>query len=324
MKVKKEYSILVAVMVALVLYLVLREQEKTHYRLPELSRLAGTEISKIEISRAEGSISLMKKDNRWYIDPRRIPADSRRIKEMLGAIEKLTLTALVSESKNYSRYDLSDDKKLTVRAWAGDNLMREFVVGKTAPSFRHTFVKLAGDDRVYHAQGNFRDKFDRTAEDLSDRTVLSFDHTQIQEITIVKGQQSMRFFGELLPMEASKAQEPDAEKRPPPKPEIVWKNAEGKKGDTSKLTRLIITLSNLRCEKYTEGSEKDDYTDPIYIITLKSTEEYTLSIFARKDEGAKSYPAISSQSDFPFLVSERQAGKIMEEPDELLEKPDKP
>ena len=324
MRVKKEYGILVAIIVALVLYLVLREREKTHYRLPELPRLAGTEISKIEISKAEGPIILTKKDNRWYIDPRRFPADSRRIKEMLAAIEKLTLTALVSESKNYSRYDLSSDKKIIVRAWAGDNLMREFEVGKTAPSFRHTFVRLADDDRVYHAYGNFRGKFDRPAEDLWDRTVLSFVRTEIEGIYITKGEQSILLGRTEIPVEVSTGQRPDAEKKPPPKPEILWQSADAKKGDQSAINRLLTALSNLRCQKYVEDRKKEDLKDPIYSVKLRGAEEYTLSIFAKSDKEAKDYPAVSSQSDFPFLISDQQAGKIMQDPDELLEKPDRP
>ncbi|NIS75020.1 MAG: DUF4340 domain-containing protein, partial [Deltaproteobacteria bacterium] len=110
-------------------------------------------MSKIEISKPEGSIILSKRDNSWYIDPKGYSAESQKIKkDMLVTIEKLTLTALVSESKTYSRYHLGNDKKISVRAWAGNKLRREFEVGKAAPSLRHTFVKIAGDDRVYHAR----------------------------------------------------------------------------------------------------------------------------------------------------------------------------
>jgi len=323
MKVKKEYSILVAIMVALVLYLVLREQEKTHYRLPELPRIAGTLISKIEISKAEGSISLIKKDNRWYIDPREFPADSHRIKEMLSAIEKLTLTALVSESKTYGRYHLDNDKKISVRAWAGNTLKREVEVGKTAPSFRHTFVKLAGDDRVYHARGNFRGKFDQTVEDLWDRTVLSFERTEIEGIHITKGGQSILLSRTEVPVEVSTGQKPDAGKRPPPKPEILWQSADGRKGDESAINSLLAALSNLRCQKYAEDRKKEDLKDPIYSVKLRGAEEYTLSIFAKTNKEAKDYPVVSSQSDFPFLLSDGQVDGITKDPAEMVEKPEK-
>jgi hypothetical protein len=323
MKVKKEYSILVAIMVALVLYLVFREQEKTHYRLPKVPRVAGTEISKIEISKVEGSIILSKRDNTWYIDPKGYSADSRKIKDMLGTIEEFTLTALVSESKNYSRYHLGNDKKISVRAWAGNKLKREFEVGKAAPSFRHTFVKLAGDDRVYHARDNFRGKFDQTMEDLWDRTVLSFERTEIEGIHITKGEQSILLSRTEVPVEVSTGRKPDAEKKPPPKPEILWHSADGKKGDESAINSLLAALSNLRCQKYVEDRKKEDLKDPIYSIKLRGAEEYTLSIFAKTNMEAKSYPTTSSQSDFPFLLSDGQAEGIMKKPDEMLEKPEK-
>jgi len=323
MKVKKEYSILVAIMVALVLYLVLREQEKTHYRLPKLPRVAGTEISKIEISKADTSIALSKKDNTWYIDPKGYSAESRKIKDMLATIEKLTLTALVSESKNYSRYDLGNDKKITVRAWAGDNLRRELEVGKTAPSFRHTFVKIAGDDRVYHARDNFRGKFDQTAEDLWDRAVLSFERTEIEAIHITKGEQSILLSRKQIPLEVSRDQEPEVESPPPSRLEIVWENPDGKKGDQSAINRLLTTLSKLRCQKYVQDRKKEDLKDPIYSVKLRGAEEYTLSIFTKTNKEAKDYPAVSSQSDFPFLLSDGQAEGIMRNPAEMLEKPEK-
>jgi hypothetical protein len=71
----------------------------------------------------------------------------RLAQEMLDTLGGLTLTALVSESKNYALYELDDAQKANVKAWQGDQLKRDVDVGKAAPSFRHTFVRLAGDDR---------------------------------------------------------------------------------------------------------------------------------------------------------------------------------
>ena len=127
MKGKREYIILIAVIVALLLYLFLRKSERIRYQLPELPNVAGPEISKIEIAKLNTSIILSKKDKRWYITPQGYPADNDKVKDMLAIIGELTLTDLVSESKNYNRYDLSSDKKITVSAWAeGDRLRREF------------------------------------------------------------------------------------------------------------------------------------------------------------------------------------------------------
>ncbi len=130
MKIKKEYALLVTIIVALSVYLFLRNPDRTHYELPTLAEIVATDISKIEISKPDTSIVLNKKDNKWHIAPQGYPANTEKVKNMLDIIEKLTVTALVSESKSFSRYNLEDNKKIAVRAWKGDKLRREFEVAR--------------------------------------------------------------------------------------------------------------------------------------------------------------------------------------------------
>lgn len=323
MKIKKEFSILVVVILALALYLIMHTRDRTHYTLPEPPHISKKDISKMEISGPGISIVLNKKDKRWNIAPQGYPADTYKVSMMLDIVEKLTLTALVSESKNYNRYDLDDDKKITVRAWTGKTLIREFEVGKAAMSCRHTFVKIAGDEGVYHAEGDFRSKFDHTVENLRDRTVLSFEKTDIDEIRITKGQRSMTFSRKEAPVGASAGEETDTESPPTPETKMVWQGGDGDEVDESRLNRFLTTLSNLRCDKYLDDCKKSDFTNPIYTLCLKGMREHTLSIFDKRDKDDKDYPAISSTNDYPFVLFERQADDIMKKPDEFLKKPDK-
>ena len=319
MKLKKEYGIIIAVILALLLYLMLRDPDRTHYTLPKLPEVTKVDISKVEISKADTSIVLNRKDNKWYIAPQEFQANTSKVKNMIDTVEKLTLTALVSESKNYDRYDLTDDKKITVRVWIGEGLEREFEVGKPATSYRHTFVKLAGDNRVYHARENFRGIFDQTVDKLRDKTVLSFEKADIQEIRITKGGHSGVFAKAQIPVEVSATPEHDTKAPPSAKTETIWKNSEGKEGDESKLNQLLNTLSNLHCEKYIDGQKKGEFTNPIYTIRLNAAQENSLSVFAKKQKDDKSYyPAISSGNDYPFLLRERQGDNIMKDPKDLL------
>ena len=322
MKIKKEYVVLAVIILALSLYLILRSPDRTHYKLPKVPDIAG-DISKIEISKFDSSIAISKKDDTWRIAPQGYPANTNKVEDMLDIIEELTLTAMVSESRNYSRYDLNDEKKITVKAWTGDTPRREFEVGKAATSFRHTFVKLADDHRVYHARGNFRAKFDQTLDNLRDKTVLSFDKTEIQEVHTTRGKEVMAFSRTQVPVQVSPSEEADAESPPSEKQQKVWQTADGKKADEAKLKRLLTTLSDLRCEKYIDDRNKEDLMSPIYTIQLKGVQEYTLSIFAKTDKNDKNYPAVSSANDYPFLLSDWQADNLMKKPDEMLKGPDK-
>ena len=191
MKVKKEYLILALIIAGLLVYLFMRERDRTLYELPVLPEVTKKEITKIEITKGKTSIVLNKKDERWYIGPRQYPADQNKIKAMLDVFEDLTLTTPVSESQNYVRYELNDENKINAKAWQADKLRRDFDIGKTASTFRHTFVKIAEDDRVFHARNNFRNAFDQAAENLRDKVVLSFQISDISGIEIKKEQTAL-------------------------------------------------------------------------------------------------------------------------------------
>ena len=61
MKVKKEYIILILIIIGLSAYLLMRSSSRTLYQLPELDGLKQSEITKIEISRDDNSFILKKK-----------------------------------------------------------------------------------------------------------------------------------------------------------------------------------------------------------------------------------------------------------------------
>ena len=61
-------------------------------------------------------------------------------------------------------------------------------------------------------------------------------------------------------------------------------------------------------------------SDPLYTIDLKGTKDYSISIFPKDAEDHPNYPAVSSQSDYGFELSDWQAEKIMPSRDELLKK----
>ncbi len=326
MKLKKEYIILVVIIIALSLYLVLHKTDGTHYKLPDVPEIAKNKITKLEIGQSDEKIVLNKKDKTWYIGSEEYPADSDKMKNMLDLIEKLNVTALVSESKNYVRYDLSSDKKINVKAWEGKTLKREFDIGKPASTYRHTFIKLKEDSNVYHVRGDFNRRFDQTIEKLRDRTVLSFEEDDIQQIHISKDKETVIIAKKEI---SKKDTDEDTENgntkktsSPPVEKEMIWQTAQGEKVDESKLDGLISTLSGMECEKYINDKTKEDFKDPNYVIRLKGTQEHTISVFPNLDKNEKNHPAISSDNNYPFLLSDFQMKDIKRVIDEIMKTDD--
>jgi len=314
MKIKKEYIILALVIIALTVYLVMRSSDRTHYQLPDIPQAAAKEISRLQITKGKASIVLNKKDNKWYIAPDEFPADANKVKNMLNAIEKFTLTALVSESKNYNLYDLDEEKKINVKAWQGENLRRDVDLGKTASSFRHTFVRPAGDERVFHARGNFKNNFDFSVDDLRDKLVLALSPADIQLIRVIKDQLTLTFSKNQAPVVVDNTK---AEKKSDPAPgakKSAWQAADGRPVEETAVNQLLNAVSDLRCEKFINDRQKEDFTSPLFTLQLKGAQEYSLSIFAKTADKDTDFPAVSSGSNYPFLLSGSQVDRIMKDP----------
>ena len=320
MKIKKEYIILLVIIIALSVYLFMRSTDRTHYQLPELTGLERGNITKIEILNEGDAIVLKKRDNQWYLEPKGYPADTGKVNNMLAVFETLSLAALVSESEDYQRYDLHPARRITAKAWKDDTLRRSLDIGKAAPSFRHTFVKLADDSRVYHANDNFRSKFEQTPDSLRDRGVLSFKAGDIQAVSITKDPVSVELVRKEVSIAPAVSQPEKPETAPPAVAKFEWQDRSGKKVNDQNLKRLLTTLGSLKCTGYIDDRSKDSFSKPIYAVTLKGIQEHLLEIFDKLEKDAEHYPAASSGSDYPFLLSDNQAQQIMQDPAEMLSK----
>lgn len=318
MKFKKEYLILILIIAALSAYLLMRSSDRALYELPEIAAIEQNQITKIQISKGGQKIVLNKKDNKWYLEPHGYVADTKKVMDMLDTFGGFTLTTLVSESKDYGRYELNAEKRVTVKAWQQEALKRHFDIGKPASSFRHTFVRLDGDDRVYHASDNFRSKFDLTEDNLRDKNVLSFKPADIHEIQITKDKTSLRLVRSQKPV-ASHLEKSDT--TPQAALKFEWHSSDGTKVNDPNLTQLVTTLSNLNCTAFINDRGKETFLSPIYSVKLTGGQNYQLSIFGKLQKDDENYPAMSSASDDPFFLSDSLAKQIMKNPEEMLARP---
>jgi len=315
MKIRKEAIILGIVIVVLSLYLIFNKSDRSLYELPDLKPIPTSKISKMTIDSSEGSIVFIRKAGGWVINKEAYPGDETSIKRLVDIIADLTLTTLISESKNYGRYNLDPDHKITIKAWEGDKLLREFDVGKSASGHRHTFVKLIGDHRVYQAGDSFRNKVEEKADMFRNKTVMSFKPDQIEQVQVSKEDTQRIYLKEKSQLVSSETPS-DGDKMGSDTAKSLWKNSAGEVVKENKLTKLIGDMSSLKCSAYVYDRQKADFKNPISMITFKGAEEYTLQIFEGLEKDASEYPAVSSQNDYPFFIPKWQADPIIKAPDD--------
>jgi hypothetical protein len=314
MKLKKEYMVLAVIVVALLLYILLKGTDKTHYSLPELTKIARADVSKLVIIRPGGTLTLEGRGEEWKIQPQGYPADKNSVDRMLKAVEEFELSTLVSESKNYVQFDLADDKKIILEVFAGETSLAKLDIGKTATTYQHTYVRLAGDDKVYQARGNIRQPLDIEMDRLRDKVVAKIERDFVTGITMQGDGEPLIIQKYEEPPVPMTTEEDSVAAAPPQKP--LWVTNDGREAQESVINGIIGALANLRCAEYIDGKSKEDYTIPAYTITVESTSFVTLEIFDKQEDNK--YPAISSQNDYPFLLTEGVVNRLKKTPDELL------
>lgn len=309
---KKQYIILVLLIVILSIYLWKHQANQIHYKLPQLKQISTEDISKVKINHLDEDIIIKKKNSHWLLGPNNYPADENRIRDLIKAIADLKISALVSTSKQYDRYSLTDENKIAVKAWQKEDVIRNFEIGKAGEDYRSAYIKLADNPNIYLTQENLRRKFNTTVSNLRDKTVLSFNTKKIKTIEIEKQDKNMVLNKEIA--EISKANK-DKQRKEPHREKTIWKTKKDNKVETQKVNNLLQTVNNLSCENYLEHKSKQDLQSSTSDYTLKfvsSSKEHTLNIYSQKEKEDIKYWGISSDNDYSFELAKTHGERIID------------
>jgi hypothetical protein len=307
---KKEYIILAAAILALVLYLVLRSDDRTHYEIPSIDTPESEQITRLDIRGPSGTMVLKRFDDAWKSEPQGYPLDKSKVGGMLDALSGLDVVSLVSEAESYVQYELDKDKRVFVEATGGADPLIKLDIGKAASTYRHTYVKLPGDKKVYQVSGNIRRTFDVDLSSLRDKKVLTVDRPAITGLTIETG-------GERLELtKITRPVEPAEEGAPPPPPLTAWITADSTDADGTVVDGILGRIVNLQCDGFPEEEGEIELGDPAFTIVIDGPQPETLNIYGQS--GEKMFLATSTQYEFPFMISEWKAGQIRKTPSEVM------
>ena len=151
---------------------------------------------------------------------------------------------------------------------------------------------------------------------------------EISEITIdmIKDGEKFLFTRSAKPASAKTGEikKDENQQAQTPEPEASWTMSNGKEGNSAELNTILAQLSDLRCFEFFADKKKEDFSSPIYTITLKGKKDYILSIYEKKGEAPKGddkmYPAVSSENAYPFWLNSYVIGVVMKKPENLLNK----
>ncbi|MDD4272836.1 MAG: DUF4340 domain-containing protein [Desulfobacter postgatei] len=319
---KKEYIILIILIIGLIAYLGLKKDNQVHYELPTIPQVDTTRIDRVEISKADRLVVLTKGENGWTVTDKKFSANPEDIEQMIGTLKAIKLSALVSEAKDLARYELNDTHAVKVKALAGKEAVRSFVIGKTAPSHNHTFIYLDDKDRtVYQANGNFKSQFDKESADFRDKKVLEFDAAGVNKLTLEKQGQIVTLIKSQTPkttdQEKNETKKNLIEKKPVPQ-ESIWKKEDGSVTDQKTISDLLSSLSKLECQAFLDEDKAARLKEiqPSCKILLENDKTFILNLFNKNEnqdvEGSCSY------TPYAFTLTSYKAEDIVSYADKLL------
>lgn len=287
------------------------------YKLPKLALIDEDAVDKIVFSNKKGTFTLEKdEDDTWRIMPQGYPVDTAHTDTMLDNLGDLEISELISEQKQYDRYELDDASKIHVMAYIADTLVRELDIGKPSSSYSHTYVTIKDDQNIYSAKGNLQSLFDKDTGDLRDEKVLSYTKDEIMEIKLEFDNQVVTISKQLKGLGEDGA----------PVGEDVWfYSVDGGPLQPVKkqaIDDILNTMGNLVCEEYYTDRQKSDLeAEPFhYRITAKGAKDYVLTIFDHP--GDNNHPAYSSESEYAFKLIGWRATRMMKKIDDLKEEGD--
>lgn len=145
------------------------------------------EPNEILISTTTESFSLIKEDDKWFVGEKKYPANESYVVSAVNAVKSIKLLDKVGTASSDStllRYELDDDKKISVEVKSNGKVVRTLIIGKDSSTGSQNYVMVDNSKDIYLATGNLRNEFDKTVNYFRSRIVLSLDANEISSVEL--------------------------------------------------------------------------------------------------------------------------------------------
>jgi uncharacterized protein DUF4340 len=163
---------------------------------PKILALNQPDISRVEIKKKGGEeIMLTKNDTgKWQISaPKALPADQNTVSNMLSPLSTLNAERLIEDkASNLEQYGLTHPA-IEVEITQKDAKKYELLFGDDTPTGSGTFTALGGDPRVFTVATYNKNGFDKSADDLRDKRLMTFDTDKVSRVELTAKKQTIEF-----------------------------------------------------------------------------------------------------------------------------------
>jgi hypothetical protein len=146
----------------------------------ELSKLDTEKLVKIALSeRPEGTLTLVKKDGAWILDPATpVKLDGSAVDDLVYSFTALFAERTIEEQpSDLAQYGLVPPRAVA-RAWLADGTEKTLRLGDQTPTGNTYYLQVEGDPAVYSVWMNHGQHFHWKAADLRSKALLTAINTE--------------------------------------------------------------------------------------------------------------------------------------------------
>lgn len=141
------------------------------------------DVDKIEINSNGKKQELAKTSGEWIVSSSgNLKADRDDVNVLLDEAKKIKKSNTVSKNPDNKASFGVDESGTEVKFFKGDEQLADIFIGKSGSDFNSTYVRAAGDDNVYAAEGLIEHYFN--VEDFRDLAIFNFDKEKVAEIKL--------------------------------------------------------------------------------------------------------------------------------------------
>jgi hypothetical protein len=145
------------------------------------------QVKEISLKKSGGDALVLRKgdDGKWQItDPKPVRADQDSVKSLIGTLASLNADQTVEDhATNLAPYGLNSPG-LDVVVTKKDGKTSDLLLGDDVPTGSGTYVKLVNDPHVYTVSSYVKTGLNKTADDLRDKRLLTFDQDKLTRLDL--------------------------------------------------------------------------------------------------------------------------------------------
>jgi Domain of unknown function (DUF4340) len=162
---------------------------------PKLTDIPQAQIKEIDLKKKDGSTVVLQNQNgRWAITaPEQLPADQEAANNLASTLNPVNADNVVEDKpKDLSQYGLKDPA-LTVTVDEKNGKSQQLFLGDDVPAGSLVYARVNSDPKVYAISSSIKTSLDKTANDLRDKRLLTFDSNRLTRIEVASGKSDVEF-----------------------------------------------------------------------------------------------------------------------------------